>query len=74
VLYLGPLEGKYSFEGSLPTAEQRRAIVAVGVEAFGAEKFADHTRVSPATVYEPWMSSLPALVVGLWMELTGRWS
>jgi hypothetical protein len=65
VLYLGPLEGKYSFEGSLPTAEQRRAVVAAGVEAVGAEKFADHTRVSPATVDEPWMTSLPALVGGL---------
>ena len=65
VLYLGPLEGKYSFEGSLPTAEQRRAVVTAGVEAVGAEKFADHTRVSPATVDEPWMTSLPALVGGL---------
>ena len=65
VLYLGPLEGKYSFEGSLPTAEQRRAVVAAGVEAVGAEKFADHTRVSPATVDEPWMTSLPTLVGGL---------
>lgn len=71
VLYLGPLEGKYSFEGSLPTAAQRRAVVAAGTEAVGAEKFADHTRVSPATVDEPWMSSLPALIRGLLHETHG---
>jgi hypothetical protein len=71
VLYLGPLDGKYSFEGSLPSAEQRKAVVAAGVEAVGSEKFADHTRVSPATVDEPWMSSLPALIGGLLHETHG---
>lgn len=71
VLYLGPLEGKYSFEGSLPTAAQRRAVVAAGTEAVGAEKFADHSRVSPSTVDEPWMSSLPDLIGGLLHETHG---
>ena len=65
VLYLGMLEGRYSFEGSLPTPAQRKAVVDAGIAAVGAEKFADHSRVSPATVDEPWMSSLPALIGGL---------
>jgi len=71
VLYLGPLEGKYSFEGSLPTPEQRKSVVAAGIEAVGAEKFADHSRVSPSTIDEPWMGSLPALVGALLKETHG---
>lgn len=65
VLYLGTIDGTYVFEGSLPTMEQREALVAAGVEAVGPERFADHLRVSPSTVDETWMASLPALVGGL---------
>ncbi|MCB1203263.1 MAG: hypothetical protein KDN18_03310 [Verrucomicrobiae bacterium] len=65
VLYLGPLEGKYACEGSLPTWAQRKAVVEAAVSAIGGEKFADHLQVSPGTVDEAWMSSIPSLVGAL---------
>lgn len=39
--------------------------MAAGVGAVGSEKFVDYLRVSPSTVDEPWMASLPGLVGGL---------
>ena len=71
VLYLGPLEGKYSFEGSLPTAGQRKAVREAAVAAVGEARFADHLRVSPATVDEAWLAILPDFIQGLLDEKNG---
>lgn len=62
VLYLGTIEGEYVLEGSLPSAEHRAAVVAAARASADPDRFADHTRVSPNTVEEAWLETLPNLV------------
>lgn len=71
VLYMGSWEGKYLFEGSLPTLAQREAILASATEVMGEKKVEDRLRVSTRTVDEPWISMLPSVVSFLLKEGTG---
>jgi len=71
VLYMGIWEGKYLFEGSLPSLAQRKAILASAIEVMGEKKVEDRLRVSTRTVDEPWISILPSVVSFLLKEGTG---
>ncbi len=71
VLYMGTWEGKYLFEGSLPTLAQREAIRTAAIEVMGEKKVEDKLRVSARTVDEPWISMLPSVVSFLLKEGTG---
>ncbi len=71
VLYMGAWEGKYLFEGSIPSLSYREAIRAAAVEVMGEKKVEDRLRVSVRTVDEPWLYVLPSVVSFLLKEGTG---
>jgi hypothetical protein len=65
VFYMGPWEGKVLFEGSIPTSPQLKEILSTATTVHSAEKVSSRLRVSPQTVNEPWLYSLPAIVTAL---------
>lgn len=71
VLYMGTWEGKYLFEGSIPSLSYREAIRDAAVEVMGEKKVEDRLRVSIRTVDEPWLYILPSVVSFLLKEGTG---
>lgn len=71
VFYLGPEEGRYLVAASVPTAELRESIGAAMRDIVGEERFTDRIRVSPATVEEDWMRSLPEWLPLLLAEKNG---
>lgn len=71
VFYLGPEDGRYLVAASVPTVELRESIGAAMREVVGGERFTDHIRVSPATVEEDWMKSLPEWLPLLLAEKNG---